>query len=176
MTLRVGRPDLPRRIDRRSGLSRAMDRPASAGPAVGRRDRTDQASSSTVVGRLGKAQPTCATRAGCAALDCEGPTDVAGIATVRRAGTRCGRVIPRMGPSPGIEGVGCPTLLYRFGYDKNFARRESWDANAASASSCQKCKPSHRPVKSDRHNLPRCQRNCKAKAGITVRGSGRLTQ
>jgi len=98
-----------------------MDRPASAGPAVGRRDRTDRASSSKVVGRLGKAQPTCATRAGCAAKDCEGPTDVAGIATVRRAGTRCGRVIPRMGPSPGIEGVGCPTLLYRFGYDENFA-------------------------------------------------------
>ena len=121
----------------------------------------------TVVGRLGKAQPTCATRAGCAAKDCEGPTDVAGIATVRRAGTRCGRVISRMGPSPGIEGVGRPTLLYRFGCDKNFARRESWDAIAASVGSCQKCKPSRRPVKSGRHNLPTCEPNCKAKAGMT---------
>ena len=46
VTLRVGRPDLPRRIDRRSGLSRAMDRPALAGPAVGRRARTDHALSS----------------------------------------------------------------------------------------------------------------------------------
>ena len=149
-----------------------MDRPASAGPAVGRRDQNGSSLVFSGCGKIGQGTAdVCEARVGCAAKDCKGPTDVAGIATVRRAGTRCGRVISRMGPSPGIEGVGRPTLLYRFGYDENFAPRESWDASAVSVGPCQKSKPSHSPVNSDRHNLPTCDRNCKTKAGMTARGA-----
>jgi len=61
-----GATGLPRRIDRRSGLSRAMDRPASAGPAVGRRDRTDRASSSNGCGKIGQGTAdVCDTRRLC---------------------------------------------------------------------------------------------------------------
>lgn len=142
-----------------------MDRLAPTGPAVDRRVNGSPASSSRLWedwarhSRLGFARRLCC-------IDCEGPSDVAGIATVRRAGTRYRGVVSWTGPSPGIEGVGRPTLLYRFdvsvrrGTKLRSAAKDSLSSGGAQGHA-QERKAAHYPVQSA-VNLRQCELNCKA--------------